>query len=62
MINILELEPGATIRLDDEATAEVVSNPRDGVWIVVRYVTAPQDPAQVGTEEMIFAEKIIEQV
>ena len=62
MINILELELGATIRLDDEATAEVVSNPRDGVWIVVRYVTAPQNPAQVGTEEMIFAEKIIEQV
>ena len=62
MINILELEPGATVRLDDDATVEVVSNPRDGVWIFVRYVTAPQDSAQVGTETLLFAEKIVDLV
>ena len=62
MINILELEPGATIRLVDDATAEVIVNPRDGVWIQVRYLTVPQDPGQVGTEEMIFAENVVDLV
>jgi len=30
MINVLALEPGTTIRLVGDATAEVVSHPRDG--------------------------------
>jgi hypothetical protein len=60
MINVLELQPGAKIRLVDDATAEVVTNPRDGIWIQVRYLTSPADPAQVGTEELLFAENIVE--
>ena len=62
MINVLELEPGAKVRLVGEATAEVVSNPRDGVWVFIRYLTAPENPAQVGTEELVFAEHIVERV
>jgi hypothetical protein len=60
MINVLELEPGTKIRLVDDATAEVVANPRDGVWIQARYLTSPADPFQVGTEELLFAENIVE--
>ena len=33
MLNILDLEPGAKVRLKDDAIAEVVANPKDGVWI-----------------------------
>jgi hypothetical protein len=62
MINVLELEPGVKIRLADGATAEVVSNPRDGVWILVRYLNTPGDAAQVGTEELVFAEHILDRV
>lgn len=60
MINVLELQPGTKICLVDETTAEVVSNPRDGIWIQVRYLTSPADSAQVGTEELLFAENIVE--
>lgn len=59
-INIRTLEAGAQIALVDGATAEIVSNPADGVWVFARYLSAPEDPARVGTEEMIFAQDIIE--
>lgn len=62
MINVLKLETGATLRLSGDATAEVVSNPRDGIWIRVRYLTSPGDPERVGTEELVFAEDVLERV
>jgi hypothetical protein len=46
--------------LEGGAVAEIVSNPADGVWVFARYLSAPDDPTRVGTEEMIFAQDIIE--
>ena len=60
IVNLFEVEPGQTIRLHNQATAEVVSNPKDGVWLFVRYVTSPEDPAQEGVEDMVFAQDVIE--
>lgn len=60
MINVLELEPGTRVRLVDGATAEVVSNPRDGVWIELRYLEVPADPARQGTAELVFAENVVD--
>ena len=60
MINVLNLETGDKIRLTDDVIAEVVLNPRDGVWVQVRYVSAPSAPDKVGKEELIFAETIID--
>jgi hypothetical protein len=60
LVNTRELAPGARIGLVDGATAEVVSNPMDGVWVFARYLSSPADPARVGTEEMIFAQDIAE--
>jgi hypothetical protein len=60
MINVLTLEPGMRVRLVDGATAEVVSNPRDGVWILLRYLTGPDPFAQSSGEELVFAENIVE--
>ena len=60
MLNIIELEPGAKVRLQDGAIAEVVANPKDGVWIELRYLNVPYDPAREGTEELVFAESLIE--
>jgi hypothetical protein len=60
IINLRLLEPGTTIGLSDGATAEVVSNPLDGVWVFARYLSSPHDAAVVGTEEMIFAQDIVE--
>ena len=60
VINLRLLEPGTTIGLSDGATAEVVSNPMDGVWVFARYLSSPNDASVVGMEEMIFAQDIVE--
>ena len=58
MINVRLLEPGTRVALADGSTAEIVSNPRDGIWVFARYLAAPHDASLVGTEEMIFAQDI----
>jgi hypothetical protein len=60
IVNTRQLTPGMRITLVDGAVAEVVSNPLDGVWVFARYLTSPNDPARVGTEEMVFAQDIAE--
>ena len=60
VINLRHLQPGMTIGLADGSTVEVVSNPLDGIWVFGRYVSSPRDAALVGTEEMIFAQDIVE--
>ena len=60
VINLRLLEPGTTIGLADGSTAEVVSNPLDGVWVFARYLSSPSDAAVVGAEEMIFAQDVVE--
>jgi hypothetical protein len=59
-INVRLLAAGTRLVLDNRATAEIVSNPLDGVWVFARYLTSPDDPGKVGTEEMIFAQDIVE--
>jgi hypothetical protein len=58
-INIRDLAPGTSIVLMGGAEAEVVDNPRDGVWLFARYLSSPRDPALVGQEEMIFAQDVV---
>jgi hypothetical protein len=60
MINLRLLEPGTTIGLADGSTAEVVSNPLDGVWVFARYLSSPSDASLIGTEAMVFAQDIVE--
>ena len=60
VINLITIEEGATISTLTGATAEVVNNPKDGVWVFARYLTSPDDPDLVGTEDMIFAQDIAE--
>ena len=59
-VNIRLLAPGTQIALVDGAIAEIVSNPLDGVWVFARYLSSPADPARVGSEDMIFAQDIVE--
>jgi hypothetical protein len=60
VINLRLLEPGTKVGLADGSTAEVVSNPLDGVWVFARYPSSPSDSSLVGSEEMIFAQDIVE--
>lgn len=59
VINLRLLEPGTKIGLSDGSTAEVVSNPLDGVWVFARYLFSPSDASLIGTEEMIFAQDVV---
>ena len=58
LVNARLLTPGMRIALVDDAIAEIVSNPLDGVWVFARYLGSPADPSRVGSEEMIFAQDI----
>ena len=60
VVNIRLLEPGTRIRLSNNATGEVVTNFNDGVWLSVRFLTSPEDPSLEGTEDMVFAQDVLE--
>ena len=60
MINVRTLEPGTRVALTDGSTVEIVSNPKDGIWVFARYLSSPRDTSLVGTEEMVFAQDIVE--
>jgi hypothetical protein len=57
---IQELDPGRRIKLKGGIVAEVKDNPRDGSWLVVRYITVPDDPSLVGQEELASADDVVE--
>jgi len=58
-INVRDLVPGTSVVLTGGAVAEIVTNPGDGMWLFVRYLTSPSDPTLVGQEEMIFAPDVV---
>ena len=59
-INIRDLAVGTRVVLATGIEAEIVSNPKDGVWLFARYLSSVDDPAIVGQEEMIFAQDVVE--
>ena len=58
-INIRDLGIGIRVVLMSGAEAEIVDNPKDGVWLFARYLSSPGDPGLVGQEEMIFAQDVV---
>ncbi|HJU18791.1 MAG TPA: hypothetical protein VJ770_20250 [Stellaceae bacterium] len=58
IVNVRLLAPGTKLALVDGATAEVIANPGDGVWLFARLLSAPDSPARVGSEEMVFAQDV----
>ena len=59
-INVRDLAAGTTVVLLDGAEAEIIDNPKDGVWLFARFLIAPDDPGRVGQEEMIFAQDVVD--
>jgi hypothetical protein len=59
-VNIRGLTVGTRVVLSGGAEVEIVSNPGDGVWLFGRYLSAVDNPALVGEEDMIFAQDVIE--
>ncbi len=58
-VHLRNLKPGDRVKLVKGGSAEVVMNPRDGLWLLVRYVEAPQDaPGSEGEEDMLYFEDV----
>ena len=53
------LPDGQVIKLRDGSTAEVTANPKDGAWLFIKFLTNPDDPSLVGTEDMVFATDVV---
>lgn len=49
-----DLPEGARVRLKDGAVAQVTGNPRDGAWLLIRFLEHPTAPGRVGEEDMVF--------
>jgi hypothetical protein len=62
LVAIQELEPGAVIQLRGGIVAEVTENPRDGMWIVVRYVETPDGPVTGERIEMASADDVLARI
>jgi hypothetical protein len=58
-LDLLAIEPGQRVRLSGGATAEVVDNPRDGAWLLLRYLEVPDEPELVGEEELVFWAEVL---
>ncbi|WP_158929592.1 hypothetical protein [Acidisphaera sp. S103] len=59
-INVRALAVGTRVMLGSGAEVEIIVNPEDGVWLFARYLSSADDPAMVGTEDMIFAQDVVE--
>ena len=59
-IDLMTLAEGTKVSTTAGATIEVVDNPKDGVWIFGKYLFSPGDPSLVGSEDMFFAEDVVE--
>ena len=59
MIDVLILKAGDRLKLEDATIAEVVENMEDGMWVQVRYLEVPRNPAEIGAIELCHAEDIV---
>jgi hypothetical protein len=62
LVAIQDLEPGERLRLRGGILAEVTENPRDGMWIVVRYLETPDGPVAGERIEMAGADDVLARV
>jgi hypothetical protein len=59
-VNVRDLAVGTRVVLGSGAEVEIVSNPKDGVWLFGRYLSSVDDRTIIGMEEMIFAQDVVE--
>ena len=57
-VNVRTVTEGSRLETTDGATVEVVSNPHDGIWLLVRYIASPEDPDLEGTEDMLWVDNV----
>ena len=60
--NLRDLVQGDQIRLEGDIIAEVVNNPKDGLWIRAKFIRVPGEPAQEGTEGQVFLTQVEDKI
>jgi hypothetical protein len=60
VVNLMLLKEGVKVATTAGATVQVVDNPKDGIWLFAKYLISPDNPDLVGTEDMFFAQDIVE--
>ena len=61
-LNVRDVEEGQTVRLTNGDLAVVTSNPKDGYWLEIQYVSGLESTSEGGQQEMVFAEDVLEVV
>jgi hypothetical protein len=59
-VALQDIDPGTKLRLRGDIVAIVDDNPRDGMWIVVRYLENPAGPVDSDQIEMVMADDVVE--
>ena len=59
-IDLMTLAEGTKVSTTTGATVEVVDNPKDGVWVIGKYLTCPLDTSLVGSEDVFFPQDLME--
>jgi hypothetical protein len=54
------LPEGSRITLLNGAVGEIIANPHDGGFILVKFLAHPQDPSKVGEEDYVFFNEVRE--
>jgi hypothetical protein len=62
LVAIQDIDPGSLVRLRGGILAEVTENPRDGMWIVVRYLETADGPVAGERSEMAAADDVLARV
>ncbi|GEM_PF-957843 len=53
-LDLVAVPQGAKLQLVGGRIAEVIDNPRDGMWVLLRILEAPDEPGAEGEEELVF--------
>ena len=54
----INLPEGTKVTLTNGAVGEIVENPHDGAYVLIRYLEHSQDPSKVGQEELVFFNEV----
>jgi len=58
-IALQDIDPGTRLRLKGGIIAVVDDNPRDGMWIVVKYLETPDGPVESDQIEMVMTDDVL---
>ncbi|MSQ26890.1 MAG: hypothetical protein EXR51_01960 [Dehalococcoidia bacterium] len=52
------LPEGTKLTLLNGAVGEIIANPHDGGWVLIKFQEHPHDPSKVGQEEYVFFNEV----